>query len=439
MKSAVLLAGLVGLLAVASTEAQPCKPEQIIKLLASDGATQDLFGSAVAVSGDTALIGASNDDDHRTDSGAVYVFHRSGDQWMQVQKLTASDAPDRVLFGSSVSLDGDIAVVGATGAGRRGAAYIFEKSGDVWGETARLTATEGTPTDQFGRSVSISGPVVIVGAMEYDSTGVAIMFEEIAGEWEQVAVLVGDDSEQGDRFGRRVAVSGETAIVGTFLHDDQRGGAYIFEKVSDVWEQTQELVPSDGHTGNRFGFAVAILGDLAVVGAQSTGAYMFERMNSVWTQVAKLTPSGGTASGFGISVAIDGEIVIVGADTVDGGGATYVFERVGNEWTEVAILHAADQDPNQLFGNRVAVSGYTALVGSPQDNDLGENSGSAYLFALCEPCRADVNEDGFVDTRDFLQFLGAWVLQDPIADWDKNGTINTLDFVAYLNDWVAGC
>ena len=138
------------------------------KVLASDGAAGDRFGSSVSISGDYALIGSFLDDDNGTNSGATYVFHRSGNNWMEQAKLLASDGDESDFFGISVSISGDYALIGASGnnenGSNSGAAYVFHRSGNNWTEQAKLLASDGAAEDRFGSSVSISGEYALIGA-----------------------------------------------------------------------------------------------------------------------------------------------------------------------------------------------------------------------------------------------------------------------------------
>ncbi len=140
---------------------------EIIKLVASDAAAIDQFGLSVSISGDTAIVGARLNDDVPNDSGSAYVFEKVAGTWTQVAKLTASDAAAGDGFGTSVSISGDTAIVGAVGDGPGGSAYVFVKPGGGWAdanEDAKLTASDAAAGDSFGGSVSISGDTVIVGA-----------------------------------------------------------------------------------------------------------------------------------------------------------------------------------------------------------------------------------------------------------------------------------
>ena len=296
------------------------------KLTAGDAAQFDNFGTSVAISGDTAVVGALFDVDSGISSGSAYVFQRSAGVWSQQQKLTASDAAANDQFGASVAISGDTAVVSSPGdddAGTNsGSAYVFIRSAGVWSQEAKLTASDGTGSDGFGGSVAISGDTVVVGASRDDdagtSSGSAYVFIRSAGVWSEQAKLIASDAAGGDFFGGSVAISGESVVVGAFNDDDtasDSGSAYVFQRSGTTWSQEAKLTASDAALSDFFGFSVAISGDTAVVGAHldddaggdSGSAYVFQRSAGVWSEQQKLTASDAAlADEFGFSVAISG-------------------------------------------------------------------------------------------------------------------------------------
>jgi hypothetical protein len=375
-------------------------------LWAVDGADRDHFGSSVAISGDTVMVGADQADWY---SGAVYVFTRSGETWTQRQKFTASDIESGDRFGGSVAIDGDMAVVGADGSaadGNPGAAYVFARSGETWAQQQKLTASGGAAGDYFGWSVAISGDTVVVGAdravVDANSDrGAAYVFTRSGWTWTQRQKLTASDGKVGDRFGYSVAIDGDTAVVGAGYADvglklDQ-GAAYVFTRSGETWTQRQKLTASDSALGAYFGSSVAISGDTVVVGARGAyvdgevnqgAAYVFTRSGETWTQQQKLTASDGTARDhFGSSVAISGDTVVVGASQADVGGnyhqgAAYVFARSGATWTQRQKLTTSRGAAQAFFGGSVAISGGTMVVGA-HGADIGanESQGAAYVFA----------------------------------------------------------
>jgi hypothetical protein len=314
-------------------------------LTASDGAADDLFGWSVSVSGDTAVVGTIHGDGSVASSGSAYVFVRSGSTWTEQAKLTASDGATDDWFGSSVSLNGDTVVVGAhyddDNGLQSGSAYVFVRSGSTWTEQAKLRASDGAVYDYFGHSVSVSGGTVVVGAHGDDDNGSSYVFERSGSAWTEEAKLTASDGAVWDDFGWSVSVSGDTAVVGTDTDTD--GSAYVFVRTgsspSSTWSEQAKLSASDGAAWDNFGWSVSVSGDTAVVGAYwadgsvsaSGGAYVFVRSGSLWTEQAKLTASDGAAGDdFGRSVSVSGETVVVGAphdnDNGSNSGSAYVFE-----------------------------------------------------------------------------------------------------------------
>ncbi|MDJ0610037.1 MAG: FG-GAP repeat protein [Kiloniellales bacterium] len=374
------------------------------KLTAGDAAMGDQFGYSVAISGDTVVVGAVGDDDAGFSSGSAYVFQRSGAAWSEQAKLTASDGAVGDSFGQSVAISGDTVVAGApqdddTGS-NSGSAYVFQRSGTAWSEQAKLTAGDAAAGDAFGWSVAISGDTVVVGAyVDNDAgsnSGSAYVFQRSGTAWSEQAKLTAGDGAASDLFGWSVAISGNTAVVGARGDDDAgsaSGSAYVFQRSGTAWSEQAKLTAGDGASLDLFGTSVGISGDTVVAGApqdddtgsNSGSAYVFQRSGTAWSEQAKLTASDGAADDiFGESVGISGDAVVVGAfrddDLGSDSGSAYVFRRVGTAWSEQAKLTAGDGAQGDFFGQTVAISGDTVVAGAYQDDDAGNASGSAYLF-----------------------------------------------------------
>ena len=326
---------------------------QQAKLTATDGAANDTFGGNVALSGDTTVIGALGDDDdvNGVDSGSAYVFTRSGTSWSEQAKLTAADGAAGDEFGYSVALSGDTAVIGAARDDDKGndsgSAYVFTRSGTSWSQQAKLTAADGAAGDVFSISVALSGDTAVIGAdlddEKGDNSGAAYVFTRSGTTWSQQAKLTADDGAAGDLFGIRVALSGVTAVIGAARDDDKgdnSGAAYVFIRSGTTWSQQAKLTAADGAANDRFGTRVALSGNTAVIGAildddksdNSGSAYVFTRSGTTWSQQAKLAAADGAADDvFGWSVALSGDTVVIGAPTsifvLPGGtGSAYVFD-----------------------------------------------------------------------------------------------------------------
>ncbi|MBI3784775.1 MAG: VCBS repeat-containing protein, partial [Deltaproteobacteria bacterium] len=398
---------------------------QKAKLTASDGATNDWFGISVAISGDTVVVGAYYDDiGTNADQGSAYVFLKPGGGWTgmtQSAKLTASDGAAADLFGCSVAISGDTVVVGASNddigvKDDQGSAYVFVKPGGGWAnmtQTAKLTAADGAAADHFGYSVAISGDTVAIGAPYGRVSGWAYVFVKPMGGWSDMthtAKLTSTDGASADLAGTSVAISDDTVVVGSYRNDvganTDQGSAYVFVKPGGGWvdmTQTAKLTAADGAAFDLFGYAVAISGNTAVIGAHlddigavsnQGSAYVFMKPSGGWadmTQTAKLTAADGTASDlFGWSVGIGGDLVVVGArDDNAQRGSVYVFAKPVGNWadtTETAKLTAADGAGEDEFGYSVAIAGSTIVIGALYD-DFGANidQGSAYVFEYLAP------------------------------------------------------
>jgi hypothetical protein len=361
-------------------------------------ADNDYFGTATSVSGDRALVGAHGDGPE-----SVYVFERLSGEWTQVARLIASDGAVDDSFGDSVAISGDYAIVGARGdddAGTdAGAAYVLEKVAGTWTEVAKLTASDGAAYAPFGSAGAIRGSYAVVGSPRDDGTGStsgsAYFFERVAGSWAEVKKVTASDASAFDEFGRSVAISGIYAIIGSAF-DDASGGdsgsAYLFQRFPSVWVQYAKLTAPDGAAGDYFGFAVALNGDHAVIGAphdddhgsDSGSVYVWERIAAVWTYMKKVTASDGTSGDeYGRSVAVGGEYAIVGApfDYSGGpdGGSAYFIYRDGGSWTPWSKVVASDAYGDDRFGSSVAIGESDAFVGAPYDGQNGPLSGSVYV------------------------------------------------------------
>jgi hypothetical protein len=380
-------------------------------LTASDKAADDWFGCSVSISGDVAIVGASDAAPGGTrDAGKAYIFRYNGTSWVQEAILTASDKARDDNFGRSVSISGDVAIVGAYYASpggiiNAGKAYIFRYNGTSWIEEAILTASDKARGDWFGGSVSISGDVAIVGANLANpgrtrDAGKAYIFRYNGTSWIQEAILTASSKAEDDQFGWSVSISGDVAIVSAPYANPGRttnaGKAYIFRYNGTSWVQEAILTASDKAVGDWFGGSVSISGNVVIVGAtyadpdgtEDAGkAYIFRYNGTSWVQEAILTASDKAANdNFGNSVSISGDVAIVGAyyaspdRTIDAGKA-YIFKYNGTSWIEEDILIAPDKARGDNFGFSVSISENIAIVGAYlADPGRTTNAGKAYIF-----------------------------------------------------------
>ncbi|MCK4653795.1 MAG: FG-GAP repeat protein [Candidatus Cloacimonetes bacterium] len=223
------------------------------KLTASDGAEDDHFGHSVSINGDYAVIGAYWDDDNGTNSGSAYIFHKSGTSWSEQAKLIASDGAFVDMFGWSVSIDGDYAVIGAYWDDNgSGSAYIFHRSGTTWTEQAKLTASDGADYDYFGSSVSISGDYAVIGANYDDESGSAYIFLRSGTIWTQQAKITASDGSDYDLFGSSVSIDGDYTVIGASRDNDngsESGSAYFYSETPFPSPQNIqiEIIGTDVH------------------------------------------------------------------------------------------------------------------------------------------------------------------------------------------------
>jgi hypothetical protein len=254
------------------------------------------FGWSVALDGSTAVIGASGSTvGMNPNQGSAFVYILSGSTWGLQQQLTSSNGATSDQFGYSLALSGNTALIGAANKKigsntSQGAVYVFERSGSSWSQVQELTASDGSANDQFGYSVAMTGTAAVFGApfkkvATKASQGVAYVFASGGVTWFQQQELMSSDGAAGDEFGYSVAVSGNRALIGapfkTINSALSQGTAYTFLGSGSTWTQQQELTASDGTSENWFGNSVSLNGNSAVVGAtfrnSSTGAaYVFK-------------------------------------------------------------------------------------------------------------------------------------------------------------------
>lgn len=476
---------IIALMIFAATDivsAQICDTIQLQKLKASDGSAVDNYAISLGVCGEWAVIGAELDDVNGGNSGSAYMYQRVSGVWTEQQMITAPDGAANDSFAFDVAIDGDTVVIGAPadddGGSDSGSSYVFVEVGGVWQFQQKLTATDPATGDFFGAAVSIDGDTIVVGAYADDdggaSSGSAYVFTRTAGVWSQQQKIIADDDAANDEFGRDVGVSGDLAVVGAHFDDDgasNAGSAYIFARSVGVWSQQDKITAGDFGADDEFGRVVAIDGTTALIGAwrdddagtNSGSAFVFvDAGGGNWTEQAKLTANDAAASDeFGFSVVLFGDVAAIGADRDDDGGSSsgsaYVFARTGTDWEQQTKLTADDASVGDLFGNAVTLDGDTVIVGAVWDDDLGTNSGAAYVFKIdcgspaegaccvagscaslrqsqcetlggvfhgvdsacadvtCDPdCLADIassagtEPDGVVDVFDLFKLLGDW-------------------------------
>lgn len=490
--------------------------EEILKAPQPD--VWDGAGYSVAIDGDTMVVTAPFEDSNASgvngsqtndtliDSGAAYVFGRSGSNWVLQAYLKAPNPGTNDHFGVSAAISGDIIVVGAwledsaatgvngaTGseaAADSGAAYVYVRSGATWAYNAYLKASNTGAADGFGYAVGISGNTIVVGALYEDSSGVgpggvqtnnnapnsgaAYVFTRSGNSWTQQAYLKPSNTGSEDLFAISVAVDANTIVVGASQEDSgartingaqtdtalEAGAAYVFVRNGAAWSQQAYLKTSNADAGDRFGHSVSVRGDLLVAGAiseagaatlvngnqasnamaQAGAAYVFQRTGAAWAQQAYLKSSNPDQQDqFGMSVAAGEHSVLIGvshedssAQLTDGNaadngridsGAAFLFVRNGTTWTKEAYLKASASERGGRFGWSVAMSGDRAIVGSSGDfTNNYTGSGFAALYSGISPGPLALWRQAWFATQENTGNAA------DSADPDKDGLINLLEF-----------
>ncbi len=307
----------------------------------------------MALQGTTAVAGCPKDYvDGNYGQGAAYVFVQAGTTWSQQARLVAADGSAYQTLGSSVALDGDTLLVGmAPTPGMQLAAYVFVRTGTTWTQQAKLVASDGVIFDGFGSAVALSGSIAVIGAPNKTvgfnaAQGKAYVFVRTGTTWTEQLKLTAPDATAGDRFGSSLSLLGTTAMIGapskTIAANANQGAVYVFEQSGVTWPQKVRLTTADGASGDKFGTAAALRGDVALIAAASKSV-------------------GGRA----------------------GAGAAYVFLRSGPDWIQEQQIVANNTDPAGGFGTSVALAGSTAVIGQ-LGRTITENAGQgvAYVYNL---------------------------------------------------------
>lgn len=363
-------------------------------LVATDGSADDNFGFDAAISGDTIVVGAPLDGrESLVYVGSAYVYVRNGTTWTLQQKLTASDGETGDSFGYSVAIHGDIIVVGASAdddnGAQSGAAYVYVRSGTTWTQQQKLTASDGATLDALGRAVAIYGETIVIGAFGDDTngaqSGAAYVFVRSGDVWTQQQELLAAGSSNG--LGYSVDIYGDTIVSGT----PYENAAYVFQRNGTSWTQQQRLTPSIA-VSEGFGNSVAIYEDMIIVGSPDTGSgadglFGYVRNGTIWTQVwNRNSPPRDTA--YGWSVDLYREVGLVGQMWATDTG----ISRVGAGWAVVEYaVRTSDFHPDNpalddQFGYSVARDGMTIVITRPNGDPAGvTNAGSVYVYTVNGP------------------------------------------------------
>lgn len=393
-------------------------PEEAM-LQASNGALADEFGRAVAISGQTALVGAHRSDLVNVNGGAAYLYDydSEADSWQEAAQLTAEDGGLYDEFGGAVALEGQRAVVGAPNHNGTGAIYVFEFRDTLWVQTAKLTASDAASGDKFGNDVAISGDRILVAAKGDDAIygydqGAAYSFAlDTLGNWVEEAKLFPQASGIIFEFGTSLDLADDRAIIGCSYDNTngiQTSSAYIFQLGEEGWVQEARFVGTQTRLGDLFGASVAIDGDWAVVGASlndleardAGSAYVYHlQADSNWVEATRLAAAdAGARSFFGTSVDISGGTIAIGSNGLDRPNATdaggvYLFSYAATGWEQNEQLTIEAGAASDQFGSSVAINGNALIAGATGVDALGSNSGAAYAYLKPEGLEIDLGDD----------------------------------------------
>ncbi len=432
------LSGLMVLAAfvAAACESTPPGPDpdpdtpftQVKKITANDARDWDKFGWSVALDGGQLFVGTDIVQSPYFPEGRAYFFSRNNggtDAWGEAATFTASDGLDMDLFGYSVALDGDTAVIGAPWEDDvevdAGAAHLFTRDpggAGEWGESKRLVASDGERSADFGQALSANGESVLVGAPGYSAAapgaGAAYVFIRDhggPGNWGEAAKILPSDPRLAARFGSSVALDGDVAVIGApgdGVIGALFGASYVFYRTGSApgtWQEIRKLTAYDQFDWDWYGSCVAIAGDLILVGASTKheagveygAAYLYGRNQGGpdnWGLVKKFSaPAARPNDGFGTSVALSAECLFIGAPGVDGFGdasasilgAVYVFRRsLGgtDNWGLLGRITPADRWDSGGFGRSMALAGDLFAVGAPIKPGGGVYRGAVYVFRI---------------------------------------------------------
>lgn len=416
------------------------------KLVAEPRENSEFFGVDAAIDGNYMIVGAKSSDldengaNSILDGGAAYFFEKINDEWILAQKVVASDRAEFNFFGSTVTISGEYALVVASNnstdennsnvQNNAGAGYIFHRDGaGVWSQTQKIVASDRAASDFFGNAADMDGENIVIaaynesedsaGANTLNQAGSAYVFNlNPNDQWIEVDKITATDRGQMDWFGISVGISGDQIVIGARQEDEDEvganmmtsaGSAYVFENVgSNVWSQSQKLVSSDRADNDLFGYSVAIFEDKIIVGARSEDE--------------------------------DTE----GINTVNKAGSAYVFEKNnGVDWIESQKLIANDRHDNDYLGASVAIENGLVMIGS-RGNDTDQNdennlnnAGAVYVYTSCITVVTDIplsicQGDSVLIGDAYQSQTGDYI----VSTMDSLGCISSLNYQLLVNDYT---
>ena len=337
----------------------------------------DNFGYAVGISGDYAIVGAPYDDVGQNNSGAAYIYHREGNQWVKEAKIKATNPVQSEYFGWAVDIDGNTAVIG-TNQGR-GAVYIFERNNVNWSKRHKFSPCNDSNA-KFGNSVSISGHTIVVGAPYNQGDDYGSVFIYVRGEnvWEEQEEIK-DNVYAKQRFGFSVSIDGNHIVVGTPYAIHPNNNSYFYNSVAlyvrndNSWTQLDKVSKFSSSGNNDFGYSVSISGQYIIVGSNHRNIinpYKISNANTLLSLSSFSPPD--SAKSFGYQISISGNYAVIGAynDNNNYSGSIFIYELIENGWKfhSKIIPENVNTKESNHFGQAVAISGSTVIGSDPEKN-----------------------------------------------------------------------
>lgn len=417
-------------LAITRAAAIVATPQQ---LYAHAPGSDDRFGTAVDLWGDTLVVGAPLEDggatgvggavdEAVTNAGAAYVFQRTGNTWSAGVYLKASTPSSGATFGRAVSVWGDTIAVGAENdddvVADSGTVYIFTRVAGVWTPTATIKAPMPGTGDRFGGSVALHGDTLVVGASGEDSgatsvggsqadnsrpdAGAAYVFVRTGTTWSLQSYLKASNTDADDFFGWSVAISGDVVVVGAWQEDGaattvngdaasnaagDAGAAYVYRRTGTTWAPEAYLKYAQQTAGAQAGFSVDIWADTIAVGAWADGGLgavvVYEYAGGGWTaRFRDVSPQTTGGSDFGAWVSLWGDLLAVGSPSHDqpvlDNGRIFLYHRTGTSWSRQYEAIGIPGTSDSL--GPVSCWGDTAVGGAYYDDDAATNAGIVYAY-----------------------------------------------------------
>lgn len=448
---------VVALMFCGFSESASAAWEPLAELKAPDPCESALFGKSVSTDGVFAAISAYREDNYR---GAVYIYEVNDSELDYVTTLLPPDLSATDRFGYSVCIDSNKLVVGTYYAEE---VYVYDYNGTEWNSSPEILSVAGSHK-YFGSSVAIDSNTIVVGAYgNIDQTGNAYVFDYNGVSWDYKQTLTNPGGHNGDGqgYGRSICIDGNVVVVGS---DEQfevaaghlyyrRGAVCVFRRSLGTWSLEQKIVDPDTDDLDKFGYSVGVSGDTFVAGVynydygdngRAGAAFVYKWNGSSWAKEATLyDPNVDTSDHFGNSVAIDGNSIVVGEKYYDGNalssGAAFLFERSGGSWSQGQKLEDPSGAASDYFGHSVAIDGEVVIACAYKDDEGQIDSGVAFMFRLLI---ADLNQDGLVDFKDFAILGNQWlqVPGNPSADIapgsGSDDFVEMLDLKVLTEQWL---